>query len=265
MTATTADVESYVHAHGLASLLNVPGPSVAAGPAPTAYAAVDPANTSPIAPNWPDLVRLHRLVLDRRVTTVLELGCGFSTVVMAHALHQNQLEHGAWVAQHLRRADAFSLHSVDDIPGWIEVTRTRVPDDLRDIVHLNASPVHMTTFNGRIATEYETLPNVCPDLIYVDGPSQFDVIGAVNGISTRHPDRVPMSCDVLRIEHFLLPGTLIVVDGRTANARFLKANLQRAWSYHHDREGDVHLFELTEEPLGRYNEAQLRFSAGGQH
>ena len=33
-----------------------------------------------------------------------------------------------------------------------------------------------------------------------------------------------MAADILAIEHFLVSGTLIVVDGRTANARFLKAN-----------------------------------------
>ena len=29
-----------------------------------------------------------------------------------------------------------------------------------------------------------------------------------------------MAADILSIEHFLHPGTLIVIDGRTANARF---------------------------------------------
>ena len=35
-----------------------------------------------------------------------------------------------------------------------------------------------------------------------------------------------MSADILVFEHFLQPGTLIVVDGRAANARFLKTNLE---------------------------------------
>lgn len=80
----------------------------------------------------------------------------------------------------------------------------------------------MATFNDRICTLYEQLPNICPDFIYLDAPSQFSPKGEIRGISTRHKDRVPMSADILTIEHFLLPGTLIVVDGRTANARFLR-------------------------------------------
>lgn len=71
-----------------------------------------------------------------------------------------------------------------------------------------------------------------------------------------------MSCDILKIEHFLLPGTLIVVDGRTANARFLKANLQREWRHEHDEEGDVHYFEMIEEPLGKWNRRQIEFCLG---
>ena len=41
---------------------------------------------------------------------------------------------------------------------------------------------------------------------------------------------MPMSCDILKIEHFLKPGTIIVVDGRAANSRFIKKNLQRNWT-----------------------------------
>jgi len=71
-----------------------------------------------------------------------------------------------------------------------------------------------------------------------------------------------MSADVLAIEHFLLPGTLIVVDGRTANARFLKTNLQRNWSYYYSKEYDQHYFELTEKPLGVYNKKQIDYCLG---
>jgi hypothetical protein len=88
------------------------------------------------------------------------------------------------------------------------------------------------------------------------------VSGDVNGISTDHPDRLPMSCDLLRLEHFLLPGTLIVVDGRTANARFMKTNFQRNWAYFHDVGSDVHYFELIEPPLGRWNRRQVEFCLG---
>jgi len=228
----------------------------------TPFESVDPSVTVPYAPEWNDLLRLFALVRLRRATTVLEFGCGFSSVVLAHALTLNESELRDHVTSNLRRTDAFKLFVVDDIPAYLSATEARLTAAQKKIVSFHQSAVHMTTFSGRICTEYETLPNVCPDLIYLDGPSQDSARGEVNGISTRHPDRLPMACDILKIEHFLLPGTLVLVDGRTANARFLKSNLQREWRHEHDTEGDVHYFEMIEEPLGKWNRRQIEFCLG---
>jgi hypothetical protein len=223
---------------------------------------VDPSVQESSPPQWVDLMRLFALIRLRRATVLMEFGCGFSTVVMAYALALNERDFGNAISRNLRRTDPFQLHVVDDMQTYLETTRGRLNSKLRDRVLFYLSPVKMTTFGGRICTEYETLPNVCPDFIYLDGPSQHSVVGEVNGISTRHPDRLPMACDVLKIEHFLLPGTLLVVDGRTANSRFLKSNLQREWRHEHDEEGDVHYFEMIEEPLGKWNRRQIEFCLG---
>lgn len=69
-----------------------------------------------------------------------------------------------------------------------------------------------------------------------------------------------MAADLLRTEFFLEPGTLILIDGRTANARFLRAYFKRNWAYCRLEEADVHLFELPESPLGRYNARKLELS-----
>ena len=55
------------------------------------------------------------------------------------------------------------------------------------------------------------------------------------------------------IEPILLPGTLIVIDGRTNNARFPRRNFERNWKMIYDVAGDITTFELTEDRLGRYN------------
>ena len=36
------------------------------------------------------------------------------------------------------------------------------------------------------------LPNISPDLIYLDGPDQHSAIGEVRGLSTKHQDRMPI-------------------------------------------------------------------------
>jgi len=218
---------------------------------------VDPSFDQVFAPNLADLVRLHVLCVSRKVTTVLEFGCGYSTAVLSHALHANAQAHGAFVRNNLRRANAFEVHTVDNEEKYLETAKSRLPKSLSDHAHFHFSTVSMTTFDGRIVTQYDRLPNICPDLILLDGPGQHGVMGDINGISTAHPDRLPMTCDILKFEHFLLPGTLIVVDGRAANARFLKTNLQRDWRYYYDQEGDVHYLELKEPPLGRLNRRQI--------
>ena len=107
---------------------------------------------------------------------------------------------------------------------------------------------------------FKSLPNICPDFIYLDGPDQFNVSGNIRGISTASHDRLPMAADILILEPFLLPGTLIITDGRTANARFLLNNLQQNWEYCHFEEEDIHAFELIEKPLGKINQKQIYFS-----
>lgn len=254
----TDDILAYINDNRLIDLVG----STNHGEQSGIFDAVDPAITDPYKPDWGDLVRIHRIIRQRRVTTVLEFGCGYSTLVMAHALLQNRNEYGEYVKSNLRRGNAFQIYAVDDMPEYIEITRQRIPKDLEPLVHFRVAPVNMTTFSQRICTEYENLPNICPDFIYLDGPSQHSALGSINGISTAHSDRLPMACDVLKFEHFLLPGTLILVDGRTANARFLKLNLQRNWNYAHDTVGDIHTFELCEPALGPYNQRQINFCLG---
>jgi hypothetical protein len=258
MNELTAEVINYVKVNELDKLLNAEIVPVKKG----IYDSVDPSVDAPFSPEWDDLVRLHKLVRTRRVTTVLEFGCGYSTVVMADALAKNKKDFNTFVSANLRRSNAFEIHSVDDMVGYIKITQDRLSTDLKKRVFFKHSDVQMTTFSGRICTEYVDLPNIAPDFIYLDAPSQASAKGEVSGISTRHADRLPMSCDLLKIEHFLLPGTFILIDGRTANSRFLRSNFQRNWKYQHDIFNDIHTFELYEAPLGRYNEAQIEFCLG---
>lgn len=215
-----------------------------------------------LAPQLRDLTRLHHLIRSRRVVTVLEFGCGWSTLVMAHALELNEQDFGDVCRAELRRSNPFELHFVDDFAQYIEVSLARIPEHLRARVVGMYSPVEMTTFNDRICTQYAALPDICPDFVYLDGPSILNTQGRVNNISMENPDRVPMSCDLLKIEHLLLPGTYVIVDGRSANARFLRANLQRTWAYETSPDDDVTTFEMVEPPLGRFNRRQIEVCLG---
>jgi len=256
----STDIVAYAAANGFERFLERPVVQAAWGPSEN----VDPRNRAPFPPELADLVRLHKLVRERRVTTILEFGVGWSTLVMADALAKNRREFADYVRDALRRNNPFQIHSVDDDREFIDLTKRRLPPEFGDIAYLHHSDCETATFDSRICTYYKSVPNICPDFVYLDGPSQFSVPGDVRGVSTRHVDRLPMAGDILAMEHFFLPGTLIVVDGRTANARFLQCNLQRGWRYTHHEEGDVHLFELAEAPLGKLNRTQIEFCLGAE-
>jgi hypothetical protein len=61
------------------------------------------------------------------------------------------------------------------------------------------------------------------------------------------------------IEPFLWPETIIVTDGRTANARFLASRFKRDWQIIHDPFGDRTIFRLNETPLGLISEEHINF------
>ena len=70
---------------------------------------------------------------------------------------------------------------------------------------------------------------------------------------------MPIVSDILLIEYYLIPGTLILIDGRGANAQFLLDNLNRKWKYKYFKNFDMHLFKLVANSIGRINDQQLRF------
>ena len=225
---------------------------------------VDPENLIPFPPELDDLARLHYIVLNRKVSTILEFGVGKSSKIFANALLINKKKYKKFFIENLRKTNLFEIHSIDNYEKWIFECRKNIDQEYFDagISNIHFSNLFTSEFNSRICTFYEKLPNISPDLIYLDGPDQFSALKDVRGISTRNQDRFPMSGDILAFEHFLHPGTLIVVDGRTANARFLKSNLQRKWCYSYSSKWDQHFFELLEDPLGKYNKANIDYCLG---
>lgn len=205
-----------------------------------------------------DLYRLHQIIIRYKRTTVLEFGVGWSTKIFSNALLINKKKYSNTI-KNLRFNNPFEVHSVDNFKKYINETKKSLTKEEKENTFIHFSNVNMTTYNGKICTEYNKLPKINPDLIYLDGPSLFNVKGSINNISTAHKDFMPMSCDILKIEYFLKPGTIIVVDGRTSNLRFLINNLQRKWSTFDDFKNDQYFLLLDEKPLGRLNKEQNNF------
>lgn len=215
--------------------------------------AVDPGNTNPYPPKWDDLARVHWLTRVREAVSVVEFGAGYSTSVIAHALEMNQRELGEWAANNRRIDEPFTVLSIDQSDFWLTETIERTAHSLRGLIRPHPATVVMGTFQGRACSFFEDLPNFVADFVFLDGPDQYAPQNSVRGFSTGARSLMPMAGDLLLVEHFFEPGATIVVDGRTANARFLKQNFQRSWLYKHFQTEDFHIFELAEAPLGRVN------------
>ncbi|MGI9412497.1 MAG: class I SAM-dependent methyltransferase [Hyphomicrobiales bacterium] len=173
-----------------------------------------------------DLAYLHRTVRRKKPKTIVEFGVGFSTLVMAHALHLNR-------AGRANGEDA-RLYTVDTSHHWIDNTRGKLPDAFKDIVELRHSEARLTVVNNELCHRFEVLPNVVPDLIYLDGPDPSTVAGDVCGLThavEQGEPRRAMSADVLLYESGLKVGAAIIVDNRRMNTRCLRRNLKRNWRF----------------------------------
>ena len=219
----------------------------------------------PYIPELNDLYNLYQYVLINKRTTILEFGCGWSSLIFSLALNELAKKFSNEVKQ-LRRNNAFELFIVDNEKKYLNIAKNRIVKfnkhlKIKKPIKINyiLTDVEMTTFKDRICTQYKKLPLCNPDFIYLDGPDQFNVKKDINGISTRHKDMMPMVCDILKFEYFYTPGTIIVCDGRAANAKFLKDHFERKWKYINDIKNDQHLFWLVDPMLGKYNKRQLEF------
>ena len=212
---------------------------------------------NPYEPELDDLYLLHSYIINFKRMTILEFGTGWSTLVMANAIKYNINKYFNKI-KNLRLNNAGEIHILDNEKKWLNETKKKSRKYL-NYIKFHYSESYMDFFNYKICTSFKRLPKINPDFIYLDGPDQFNIKGQKSGININHNDFMPMSADILKIEHFLKPGTIIVVDGRAANSRFLKANFQRDWKYSYSQLNDQHVFYLSEKPLGKLNKKQLDF------
>lgn len=219
----------------------------------------------PFIPELDDLYYLYECVVRNKRTTILEFGSGWSTLIFSLALGQLRDNYSNEI-KGLRRNNPFELFVVENEKKYLDITRNRILRFNRYLkiknpikINYHFSNVEMTTFHDRICTKFKKLPLCNPDFIYLDGPGQFNIKKNIDGISTRHKDMMPMASDILKFEYFYTPGTVIVIDGRKANAQFLKDHFTRKWKYINDKNKDQHIFYLADPSLGKYNDLQLAF------
>jgi len=214
---------------------------------------------NPYSPDLLDLYYLYELIRLNKRITILEYGCGWSTVMIYFAIKKmKSIMKGKSFP---RNYNPYQLFSLDNDKKFISISKKRLNVFSKNATEVKFfySEVSMSTFNDRYCSKYNNHPLINPDFIYVDGPDQFNIKGKINNFTINSKPMVPMISDILRYEHFLMPGTIILFDGRQSNVRFFKANFQRKWNDFHINETGQHVFILNEKPLGKINKAQLDF------
>jgi len=201
---------------------------------------------------------LKNFVLKKRRLKIIEFGTGISTLVIAKALYINKKKYSNLSKEF--RGINFKLYTVDNNRKFLNITKKNIDKlKLKKFVSLSLVKLSMGKFDGQIVASCNKIPNISPDLIYLDGPDQSLIKGNYKNVNFSDKSFTPIQSDILKMESYLIPGTFILIDGRSNNAYFLKRNLRRNWKYKFYKSLNTHLFELKEPPLGNYNKRLNKF------
>ncbi len=215
---------------------------------------------NPYRPELVDLFNIYQIIVKNKRITSLEFGSGWSSLIIALALRENKKKFNNHVKR-LRRNNVFKNYAVDNEKKFLEISKKRLKQFDNNLLKDNYflfSKAKLTTHDMRYVTEFEKLPKINPDFIYLDGPDQFKIISK-HKFNINHKDFAPMSADILKIEFFLNPGTIMLVDGRGLNCNFLKKYLKRNWSYKYIKFSDQHIFTLNQDIKGVHSQKLFDF------
>ncbi len=221
-------------------------------------------NNHRMEPNYVDLARIHKIIRKYKIFTSLEFGIGYSTYVISDALNKNKIDYTkSKFKKIIKKNNLFENHCIDSSKKWISFFKKDFKNfSYKNNTIINYSAVYLDNFNNKICTYYEKIPSILPDFIYLDGPDPDTVKNKLENIDYKNNDFVVMSADILKFENYLLPGCIIIIDGRNTNSRFLKDNLSRNWVYYESYKEAISLLYLNEKPIGlrNYNYLQYKFS-----
>jgi hypothetical protein len=168
-------------------------------------------------PEWADLLNIYDLVRRRKPKVVIEFGSGCSTLMFAKALADNGFGH---------------LYSIETSPHFKKCTESYIPANLRPYMTLSLSGISFGEIGGSKVMWHDTVPDVAPNLVYLDGPDYQDFSADVD-----------IQADGVLLEDKAPADYAILIDGRIKTFQFTKANLKRPYAVTVNR---PHFWELLE-------------------
>jgi len=191
-----------------------------------------------LMPKYRDLARLYYACETIKAKNILEYGCGFSSYIFHSFLNLTQNED-----EKKRNFQIIEVHE-----NYLKTATDRFEETRNSlIINPSLAKVFLDKSRNDGSHFYDAKYSILPDLIYLDGPDPADINGSC---FTNCSQRLPISSDILTIESWLLPGTIVFIDGRVANVRYLQKKLTRDWEWGIDIQNDVSVAILKEEPLG---------------
>lgn len=112
---------------------------------------------------YADYLALYNWVCDHKPREVLECGTGFSTVVLAQALKENEEKYG--ISGH--------LVSMEENKKYYDMALRSFPSDLKDDPRFEIifSPAVEETYEFFRGVRYQEVPKRSYDFVFVDGPN----------------------------------------------------------------------------------------------
>ena len=207
-------------------------------------------------PDFEDLYFIHNFIILNKRINILEIGTGWSSYVISNAHLYLVKKYSKLIKNNKFLIPNFTI--LDNYKKYLTISKKRNKVIKNKYVNYLYSKIEMTEFNNRYCTRFIDFPKISPEFIYLDGPDQYNVKKNKNfSFNTDSKELMPMVSDILKIEHFLSSGTVIIADGRKANINFLIKNFQRPWKL--KNYGDRSILLLNDSPLGYKNQQKIKF------
>lgn len=161
-----------------------------------------------------DIVNVFDAALAAR--SVVEFGSGVSTIAMAFAM---------------KKKGEGKVCAVEADTKWADLVRSAADKlGVSEFCTVMHSVPRLHRDGTQVFSLFDSLPNIRPDLIYLDGPSPSSVEEMQQGLTMRNLEFIVVA-DPLLYEWSFYVGAKIIVDGRINNVRFLQKNLKRQYTF----------------------------------
>lgn len=118
-----------------------------------------------------DYACLYQTIRSEKPVEVLECGTGVSTLVIAHALMENERE----------TSRGGRVTSMEEHEGWLDMSRKLLPNGYAKYVDFRLSGTIEDQYSLFRGVRYEDIPDRAYDFVFVDGPKY---VSPVDGAAT---------------------------------------------------------------------------------